>query len=107
LLGKCNFLASGYGRYTPNNDRLLRCREMSLWAISDISHCGKLPAISCQSTDARRGVHHRGEHRQAAKRAAADIEGHSTAAKHGQPGGLRARLNVRPALARNPYSTPI
>jgi hypothetical protein len=35
-----------------------------------------------------------GEHRQAAKRAAADIEGHSTAAEHGQPGRLSARVNV-------------
>jgi hypothetical protein len=30
------------------------------------------------------------EHRQAAKRAAADIERHSKAAKFGQPGRLRA-----------------
>ena len=37
-------------------------------------------------TRKRRGVPHRGEHRQAAKRAAADIEGHSEAAEHGQPG---------------------
>jgi hypothetical protein len=31
-------------------------------------------------------VPYRGEHRQAAERAAADIEGHSEAAKFGQPG---------------------
>jgi hypothetical protein len=59
---------------------LLRCREMTLWAISDISHCGKLPAISGQFTDVRRGIPYRGEHCQGAKRAAADIEGHSKAA---------------------------
>jgi hypothetical protein len=59
-------------------------------AISDISHCGKLPAISGQSTDARRGVPYRGEHCQAAQRAAADIEGHSTAAELGQPRRLSA-----------------
>jgi hypothetical protein len=34
---------------------------------------------------ARRGVPHRGEHRQAAERAATDIEGHSAAAELGQP----------------------
>ena len=33
-------LESGLGRYTPESYRLLRCREMSLWAISDILHCG-------------------------------------------------------------------
>jgi hypothetical protein len=35
---------------------------------------------------ARRGIPYRGEHRQAAERAAADIEGRSEAAEHGQPG---------------------
>jgi hypothetical protein len=40
---------------------------------------GSKPAI------ARRGVPYRGEHRKAAERAAADIEGHSAAAKFGQP----------------------
>jgi hypothetical protein len=34
----------------------------------------------------RRGVLDRGEHRQAAKRAAADIEGHSAAAEYGKLG---------------------
>jgi hypothetical protein len=53
--------------------------------IGDISHCGKLPATSGQSTDVRRGVPHRGEHRRAAKRAAADIEGHSAATELGEP----------------------
>jgi hypothetical protein len=51
-----------------------------------ISHCGKLPAISGQSTAARRGIPYRGEHCQAPKRIAADIEGHSPTAKFGQPG---------------------
>jgi hypothetical protein len=64
-------------------------------AISDISHCGKPPPISGQSTEVRRGILYRGEHRQAAKRAAADIEGHSTAAKFGQPGRLSASVYVR------------
>ena len=27
------------GRYTPESDRLLRCRKMSLRARSDILHC--------------------------------------------------------------------
>jgi hypothetical protein len=54
--------------------------------MSDISHCEKLPAINGQSTDAERGIPCRGKHRQAAKRAAADIEGHSEAGKFGQPG---------------------
>jgi hypothetical protein len=44
---------------------------------------------------ARRGASDRGEHRQAAKRAAVDIERHSEAAKFGQPGRLSASLNVR------------
>jgi hypothetical protein len=34
----------------------------------------------------RRGVLDRGEHRQAGKRAAADIEGHSAAAEYGKLG---------------------
>jgi hypothetical protein len=42
--------------------------------------------ITRPAVNARRGVPYRGEHRQAAKRAAADIEGHSTAAEVGQPG---------------------
>jgi hypothetical protein len=29
---------SGDRRYTPESDRLLRCREMTQWAISDILH---------------------------------------------------------------------
>jgi hypothetical protein len=53
--------------------------------MSDISHCGKLPAISGQFTDAPRGIPYRCEYCQAAKCAAADIEGHSAAAKFGQP----------------------
>jgi hypothetical protein len=28
-------------RSAPESDRLLRCRELTLWAISDISHCAK------------------------------------------------------------------
>ena len=40
-------------------------------------------ALKCEAAHARRGVSHRGEHRQAAKRAAADLEGHSAAAKFG------------------------
>jgi hypothetical protein len=35
----------------------------------------------CPPAHPRRGIPDRGEHRQAAERAAADIEGHSTAAK--------------------------
>src|SRR5580704_16745378 len=34
LLGKCNFLASCNSRFAPESDRLLHCREMSLWAMS-------------------------------------------------------------------------
>ena len=36
---------------------------------------------------------YRGEHCQAAKRAAADIEGHSATVEHGQPGRLKATEN--------------
>jgi hypothetical protein len=45
----------------------------------------KLPAIKRKAAHARRGIPYRGERRQAAKRAAADIEGHSTAATFGEP----------------------
>jgi hypothetical protein len=38
LLGKCNFLASRHGRYTPQSDRLLRCRETTLWATFCRTH---------------------------------------------------------------------
>ena len=47
---------------------------------------------SREAAHARRGIPDRGEHRQAAKRAAADIEGHSAAAKFGQPGRLSFTL---------------
>jgi hypothetical protein len=39
-----------------------------------------------RETQARRGIPDRSQHRQAAERAAADIEGHSTAAELGKPG---------------------
>ena len=41
--------------------------------------------MSMKRLISRRGIPNRGEHRQAAKRAAADIEGHSATAKFGQP----------------------
>jgi hypothetical protein len=43
------------------------------------------PSIKRKAARARRGIPNRGQHRQAAKRAAADIEGHSTATEHSQP----------------------
>jgi hypothetical protein len=39
------------------------------------------PALKREAARARRGISYRGEHRQAAKRAAADIERHSEAAE--------------------------
>jgi hypothetical protein len=49
LLGKCNFLASRRGRYTPKSDRLLHRRNMSLWATFD--HVAPqreyLPSVLC------------------------------------------------------------
>jgi hypothetical protein len=45
LLGKCNFLASRLGRYSPESDRLLRCREMSLWAIQVILRRKKVSSL--------------------------------------------------------------
>ena len=45
-------------------------------------------ALVNEKAHPRRGVPDRGEHRQAAERAAADIEGYSPAAEHGQPGRL-------------------
>ena len=47
---------------------------------------------------ARRGGPYRGEHCQAAKRAAADTEGHSAAAELGQPGRLRASVYSAPEM---------
>jgi hypothetical protein len=79
-------------RFAPESDRLLLRREVTLWANNDISHCGKLPAISAQLIDVRRGVPDRSKYRQAAELAAADIEGHSEAAEYGQP----RRLNGMP-----------
>jgi len=64
---------------------LLHRHEVTLSAKSDISHRGKLPATGSQSTDVRGGVPYRDEHRRAAESAAADIEGHSEAAKFRQP----------------------
>jgi hypothetical protein len=52
-------------------------------------------AVVDEATIARRGIPHRGEHCQIAKRAAADIEGHSAAAELGQPERLSARVNDR------------
>jgi hypothetical protein len=51
--------------------------------------------LAAKAADARRGIPDRGEHSQAAKRATADIEGHSEAAKFSQPGRLSAIVNVR------------
>ena len=56
------------------------------WRIS-ISRTSQAGA-QVRSCDARRGVPYRGEYRKAAKRAAADFEGHSAAAEFGQSGGL-------------------
>jgi hypothetical protein len=66
----------------PVSDRNAAPHYVTLCANNDISHCGKPLAISAQLTDVRRGVPCCGEHRQAAKRAAADIEGHSATAEH-------------------------
>ena len=44
------------------------------------------PALKREAAHARRGFPDRGQHRQAAERAAADIEGHSAATKFGEPG---------------------
>jgi hemerythrin-like domain-containing protein len=51
-------------------------------------------AVERKAAHARRGIPHRGEHCQAAKRAAADFEGHSEAAKYGQPGRLNGRRRI-------------
>ena len=53
------------------------------------------PALKCKADDARRGIPHRGEHCQAAKRAPANIEGHSAAAKFGQSRRLSLYLSRR------------
>jgi hypothetical protein len=75
-------------RFAPKSCRGYRQLAWQLRANSDISHCGKLATINGQSAHPRRGVSYRGKHCQAAERAAADIEGHSTAAKFSQPGRL-------------------
>jgi hypothetical protein len=43
------------------------------------------PALKREAAHAGRGIPDRGEHRQAAKRATADIEGHSAAANSASP----------------------
>ncbi len=43
--GNGEVLPLANGRYTPESDRLLRCREMSQRANSDISHCRKTEAF--------------------------------------------------------------
>jgi len=60
-----------------------RLRPTRIWPLASDIHFPAGQVI---------GVPDRGEHRQAAKRAAADIEGHSQAAKFGQPGRLRRKL---------------
>jgi hypothetical protein len=49
------------------------------------------PALEREAARARRGIPYRGEHRQAAKRAAADIERHSEDAELGQPERLKRK----------------
>jgi hypothetical protein len=58
---------------------------------------GAQSAIVRKVAHARRGVPNRGEYCQAAKRAAADIEGHSEGAKFSQPGRLSAN-RIGPAM---------
>jgi hypothetical protein len=36
-----NTFSASNVRYAPESNRLLRCREMTLWAISNILHCEK------------------------------------------------------------------
>jgi hypothetical protein len=38
LKGSSTFRERDDGRYTPKNDRILRCREVTLWANRDILH---------------------------------------------------------------------
>jgi hypothetical protein len=52
LARKTNFLASRSGRYTTKSDRLLRCREMSRRANSDVFALRK-------NRDYFRGLSHR------------------------------------------------
>jgi hypothetical protein len=53
------------------------------------------PTIGPDTAHARGGIPYRGEHCQAAKRSAADIEGHSKAAKFGQSRRLSAKADGR------------
>jgi hypothetical protein len=62
------------------------------WGDQASTHGEIMPAQ--RERQSGRGVPDRGEHCQATKRAAANIEGHSEAAKHGQPGRLSASVNV-------------
>src|ERR1700687_5701886 len=48
-----------------------------------------------EAADARRGIPDRGEHCEAAERAAADFEGHPEAAKFSEPGRLRSWGSMR------------
>jgi hypothetical protein len=49
--------------------------------IGKVRKCGPKAPIIGEAADARRGIPYRGEHCQAAQRAASDIEGHSEAAE--------------------------
>jgi hypothetical protein len=62
------------------------------------------PAGDREAAHAGRGVPDRGEHRQAAKRAATDIEGHSATAKFGQPRRLSAPPEQRRRMCASDWT---
>jgi hypothetical protein len=62
-----------------------RLRATPIWPLASDIHSPAGQVI---------GIPYRGEHCQAAKRATADIEGHSEAAEYSQPRRLRASVNV-------------
>jgi hypothetical protein len=63
---------------------IVRDHDKPRWRMS-ITRASQ-PALKYEAAHARRGIPDRGEHCQAAKRVAADIERHLEAAKFGRPG---------------------
>src|SRR5580704_17840390 len=49
-LRPCRDVVSVDDRFTPESERLMRCREMTLWATSDILHCSKIASYSITSS---------------------------------------------------------
>jgi len=103
LSRECSFSVAGSSSRYPDRPEHHEARvsyEQSRPRLAVLRHryCGA--SLASNYNLARRGKwqkpqHNRGEYRQAAKRATANTQGYSAAAKFGQPGRLNASGNVR------------